>query len=71
MSGSLATSSMRNPAGTLNRPALSSGESGLGASSGFGIWPRIVPGIVMPISRRGRHKCLVRFIVVSPQRWSS
>src|SRR5262245_17515930 len=37
-SGSLATSSRQNPSGSLNRLALSFGESGPGASVGFGTW---------------------------------
>ena len=37
MSGSLATTSMRKPSGSLNAAALCSGVSGPGASFGFGI----------------------------------
>src|SRR6185503_12670230 len=37
MSGSLATTSMRKPSGSLNAAALCSGVMGLGASVGFGI----------------------------------
>ena len=64
MSGSLATSSMRNPSGTLKSLTLSAGERGWGASSGFGIWPQIVP--VIPSNRSGTHKCLVWFIASLP-----
>src|SRR5436190_639112 len=42
MSGSLATTSTRKPAGTLKAAALSSGVIGGGASVGFGIWAKAI-----------------------------